>query len=180
MSSYAAHLPLQATHRDGRPVPRRATVAAHLVAVTTLPSALWRLPLVFGFSMGALEPSGAPVHVTGWESVSVLSLSLVSEAAALLTLGLVKPWGERAPSWFPVIGGRRLRPPAVIVPAAVGAVLLALIWGYAFRDFPDMDQLEMSHSGWKVLLVAAYAPLLAWAPLLAAVTYAYWRRRCRD
>jgi hypothetical protein len=28
--------------------------------------------------------------------------------------------------------------------------------------------------------VAAYAPLLAWAPLLAAVTYAYWRRRCRD
>jgi hypothetical protein len=43
-----------------------------------------------------------------------------------------------------------------------------------------MDQLEFSHTGWKVLLVAAYAPLLAWAPLLAAVTYAYWRRRCRD
>ena len=78
-----------------------------------------------------------------------------------------------------MIGGRRLRPLAVIVPAATGALLLALIWGYAFRDFPRMDQLEMSHTGWKVLLVAAYAPLLAWAPLLAAVTYAYWRRRRR-
>ena len=181
MSTYAARIPLAAsTHRDGRPVPRWASVAAHLVAFTTLPSALWRLPLVFGFSMGALEPSGAAVHVTGWESVYILGLSVVSEAAALLTLGLVKPWGERAPRWFPLIGGRRLRPWAVIVPAATGALLLALIWGYAFRDFPQMDQLEMSHTGWKVLLVAAYAPLLAWAPLLAAVTYAYWRRRCRD
>jgi hypothetical protein len=180
MSTYAHHIPLQASYRDDRPVPRWANTAAHLVAFTTLPSALWRLPLAFGFSMGALEPNGAPVHVTGWESVYVLSLSLVSEAAALLTLGLVRPWGERAPSWFPLIGGRRLRPLAVIVPAAVGAVLLALIWGFAFRDFPDMDQLEFSHTGWKVLLVAAYAPLLAWAPLLAAVTYAYWRRRCRD
>jgi hypothetical protein len=180
MSTYAAHIPLQSTHRDGRPVPRWADRAAHLVPLTTLPSALWRLPVAFGFSMGTLEPSGAPVHVTGWESVYVLSLSLVSEGAALLTLGLVRPWGERAPSWFPLIGGRRLRPMAVIVPAALGAVLLALIWGYAFRDFPHMDQLEMSHEGWKALLIAAYAPLLAWAPLLAAVTYAYWRRRCRD
>ncbi len=111
MSTYAARIPLAATtHRDGRPVPRWASVAAHLVAFTTLPSALWRLPLVFGFSMGALEPSGAPVHVTGWESVYILGLSVVSEAAALLTLGLVKPWGERAPQWFPLIGGRRLRP----------------------------------------------------------------------
>lgn len=180
MSTYAAHLPLAATHRDGRPTSNWATVAAHLVVFTTLPSALWRLPLVFGFSMGALEPSGAAVHFAGWESLVVLSLSLVSEAAALLTLGLVKPWGERAPKWFPVIGGRRLRPMAVIVPAATGTLLLALIWGYTFRDFPDMDQLKMGHTGWKVLLVAAYAPLLAWAPLLAAVTYAYWQRRCRD
>jgi len=180
MSTYAARIPLEATHhRDGRPVPRWASRAAHLVALTTLPSALWRLPIAFGFSLGTLE-SGEPVHVTGWESVYVVALSLVTEAAALLTLGLVKPWGERAPQWFPVIRGRRLRPMAVVVPAAIGALLLAFIWGFAFRDFPDMDQLEFSHSGWKVLLIAAYAPLLAWAPLLAAVTYAYWRRRCRD
>ena len=51
--------------------------------------------------MGALETSGAAVHVTGWESVYVLSLSLITEAVALLTLGLVRPWGERAPAWIP-------------------------------------------------------------------------------
>ena len=119
-------------------MPRWATRAAHLVALTTLPSALWRLPLAFGLSMGMVEPTGAPVHVSGWESVYVIGLSLVSEAAALLTLGLVKPWGERAPGWIPVIGGRRIPPMAVIVPAAIGALLLAFIWGYAFRDFPEM------------------------------------------
>jgi hypothetical protein len=180
LSTYAAGLDLQAAGRDGRPAPRWAVAAAHLVALTTLPAALWRLPLAFGFSMGALEPSGAAVHVTGWESVYVLVLSVVSEAAALLTLGLVRPWGERAPGWIPLIGGRRISPMAAIVPASIGAVLLALIWGYAFRDFPGMEGLEFTHVGWKVLLVVAYAPLLGWAPLLAAVTYAYYRRRCRD
>jgi hypothetical protein len=179
MTTYAAHIRSEAANRDGRPVPRWATVAAHMVPLVTLPAALWRLPLVFGFSMGTVE-NGAAVHVGGWESLYVLSLSVVSEAAALLTLGLVRPWGERAPDWFPLIGGRRVAPMAAIVPAAIGAVMLALIWGYAFRDFPGMDKLEFSHSGWKVLLIAAYLPLLAWAPLLAAVTYGYYRRRCRD
>ena len=185
MSTYAADFPHtarleRAPDRDSRPVPRWANRAAHLVPLLTLPAALWRLPLVFGFSMGALEPNGAAVHVTGWESVYVLSLSIVTEAAALLTFGLVRPWGERAPAWIPLLGGRRLPPPAVIVPAALGALALTAIWGFAFRDFPRMDGLEFSHSGWKVLLVACYLPLLAWGPLLAAVTYGYYRRRCRD
>jgi hypothetical protein len=180
VSTYTAAIKAEAGARDGRPVPRWAVRAAHLAALTTLPSALWRLPLALGFSMGGLEPSGAPVHVTGWESVYVVSLSIVTEATALLTLGLVRPWGERVPGWIPVLGGRRIPPSAVIVPAVFGAMALALIWAFAFRDFPDMGALAFTHPAWKVLLIAAYAPLLAWAPLLAAVTYAYYRRRCRD
>jgi hypothetical protein len=159
--------------------PRWAVIAAHLAALVTLPACLWRIGLVLGFSMGATV-DGQPVDVHGWESLYVFGLSVVSEAAALLTLGLVRPWGERAPAWFPMIGGRCLRPMAVVVPAAAGALLLALIWGYAFRDFPDMDNLEFSAGGWKALLIVCYLPLLAWAPLLAAVTWSYFRRRCRD
>ncbi|MFB9684810.1 hypothetical protein [Amycolatopsis plumensis] len=52
---------------------------------------------------------------------------------------------------MPLLGGRRVAPYAAIVPAAAGA-----------------------------LLVACYVPVLLWAPLLGAVTWAYWRRRCRD
>jgi cbb3-type cytochrome oxidase subunit 3 len=50
-------------------------------------------------------------------------------------------------------------------------------WGYAFRDFGSLDGIEYTHEAWRVLLVACYAPLVLWAPLLAVVTWAYWRRR---
>ncbi len=178
MSTHAIDIRIRAAH-DGRPVPRWATIAAHLVPLVTLPSALWRLGLVLGFSMGMVD-GGAEVQVGGWESVYIVGLSVVSESVALLTLGLVRPWGERAPAWFPFIGGRRLRPSAVIAPAAIGAVMLACIWAFAFRDFPDVGTIEYTHPGWHALLVACYTPLMLWAPLLGAVTWAYYRRRCRD
>ncbi len=165
--------------RDGRPAPRWATRAAHLVTFAVLPSSLWRLPLAFGFSMGMME-KGAPVYVGTAESLYIIGLSIASEAAAFLTLGLVRPWGERVPAWIPLIGGRRIPPWPVIVVAALGALSLALIWGFAFRNFPTLPDVEYEHVGWHILLIACYAPLLAWAPLLAAVTYAYYRRRCRD
>lgn len=148
------------------PPPRWAVRAAHLVSLVVLPSALWRLPLVFGFSMGALE-HGAPVEIPAGESVYILCLSLLTEAAALATLGLVRPWGERFP------------PRLVLGLATFGVVSLASIWGFAFRNFPDIDGLEFSHDGWHLLLVACYMPLLLWAPLLAAVTYDYYRRVIR-
>jgi hypothetical protein len=154
-------------------------LAAHAIALATLPSALWRIALVLGASLG-LRYHGAPVDVQGWENLYVLSLSLVSEGAALLALGLVRPWGERAPRWIPRLGGRRIAPMAVVVPAATGAVLLQALWTFAFRDGLALPDLEFSHEGWRVLLVACYAPLLLWAPLLGAVTYGYYRRRCRD
>jgi hypothetical protein len=158
------------------PVPRWANRAAHVAAMTTLPSALWRIPLALGFSMGMVY-DGREVHVTGWESVYIVGLSIVTEGTALLTLGLVRGWGERVPGWFPVIGGRDIPPLAVVVPAALGAVALAGIWGFAFRNFLSLPEVEFTHGAWRVLLVACYLPLLAWAPLLAAVTWAYYRRR---
>jgi hypothetical protein len=149
-------------------------VAAHLVPLATLPSALWRLPLSFGFPMGIVG-----VHLQWWEPYYFVALSLVTEGAALLTLGLVQPWGERVPRWVPVLGGRRVPPPAAVVPAAAGAVAVQLIWAFAFRNFPEMGDFHFSHDGWRVLMLACYVPLLLWAPLLAAVTVSYYRRRCR-
>jgi len=151
------------------PPSRWAIRAAHLVSLVVLPSALWRVGLVLGFSMGGIE-HGAPVHVTGWEAVYVLGLSVVTEGLALLTLGLVRPWGERFP--------RRL----VLGLAGFGVISLALLWGYAFRDFPNVgegsDALRFTDAG-SVLLFVCYAPLLLWAPLLAAVTFDYARRTKR-
>jgi hypothetical protein len=171
--------PAPAHPRDDRRPQRWAVVAAHLVALVTLPSGLWRLALVAGFSLG-LRVDGVPVEVHGWEACGIAGLSVISEAVALLTLGLVQPWGERVPSWIPLIGGRRVAPFAAIVPAALGAVALAVIWAWAFRHFPDLGSIGYSSGGWQVLLVVCYLPLLLWAPLLGLVTYAYYRRRCMD
>jgi hypothetical protein len=148
------------------PPSRWAVRAAHLVSLVVLPSALWRVGLVLGFSMGGTE-NGTPVHVTGWEAVYVLGLSLVTEGFALLTLGLVKPWGLRFPRLL------------VLGLATFGVISLALLWGYASRDFPNVaegsNELGFSDAGHVVLLVC-YLPLLLWAPLLAAVTWDYSRR----
>jgi hypothetical protein len=163
--------------RDGRPVPRWATRAAHLVALVVLPSGLWRLGIAAGFSMGLSEADTA--GLPGAQSVYIASLTVVSEAAALLTLGLVKPWGERVPAWLPLVGGWRVPPGPVVAVAMTGALALQLIWTYAFRD-PAVSGIAFSSTGWKVLFYASYLPLLLWAPLLAAVTFAYYRRRCRD
>jgi len=163
--------------RDGRPVPRWAVVAAHLTPLVILPSGLWRIGVALGLSMGIVK-NGAPAHIENGESIYVVGLSVVSEAAALLTLGLVRPWGERVPSWLPVLGGRRVAPAAAITPALIGALIVQVIWAFAFRDFPDLSGLEFSGSGWKMLMIVCYLPGLLWAPLLVAVTYAYYRRRC--
>jgi hypothetical protein len=110
------------------------------------------------------------VQVDGWEAVYILGLSVVTEGLALLTLGLVRPWGLRFP--------RRL----VLGLATFGVISLALIWGYAFRDFPNVaegsSELGFSDGG-HVLLLVCYTPLLLWAPLLAAVTWDYSRRTRR-
>jgi hypothetical protein len=160
------------------PVPRWAVVAAHLVPLATLPSSLWRIPVAFGFTMGMVD-EGDFADVGVGESLYVLSLSVILESLALLTLGLVRPWGERAPRWIPLIGGRDVPVKPVVWTAGLGALALAAIWAYAFRDFLSLPDVEFTHDAWHVLLVACYAPLLLWAPLLAAVTWDYWRRRVR-
>ncbi|MGA4842230.1 hypothetical protein [Streptomyces sp. G45] len=156
-------------------VPRWAALAAHAVPWTVLPSSLWRIALVLRLPVSDYAPGLG-------ESLYIVLLSVVSEGLALLTLGLVRGWGEVVPRWIPLIGGRRVRPLAAVVPAALGAVALALIWGYAFRNVgADLDSGTgpggMGSPAQDAVLVLSYAPLLLWAPLLLAVTVAYYRRR---
>ena len=165
--------------RDGRPAPRWAIRAAHLIPLVTLPSGLWRIALVAGVPVGAFE-HGAPAHTAGWQSVYIVSLSVVSEAFALLALGLVQPWGEVFPRWLPWIGGRRVPPLFAEAAATAGGVAVTLIWGYAaWGVLVDGNDLGFSPAGFALLL-ACYTPLLLWGPLLLAVTAAYHHRRCRD
>ena len=155
--------------------PRWSRTAAHVAALTPLPSALWRLSLVFGFSGGYTEAGRADLNIDGAGWIYLVALSVITEAAALLTLGLVQPWGEAIPKWVPRIGGRQVPARPVVVTASVGAVLLTLLWTQLLFwwaiPHPDMTAMGANVVGWL------YLPLVAWGPLLAAVTVSYSRRR---
>ncbi|MGW1926103.1 hypothetical protein ACWCQ0_43865, partial [Streptomyces massasporeus] len=108
----------------------------------------------------------------------VVSLSLVSELLAFLTLGLVRPWGEVFPRWMPFLGGRRVNPAAATGAALAGVAGLCAIvaWG-VYAAYADLGPGTPSTPAQDALLVVCYAPLLAWPVLLAAVAVAYHRRR---
>ncbi|MFF5175865.1 hypothetical protein ACFY3U_25025 [Micromonospora sp. NPDC000089] len=165
--------------RDGRPAPPWAVRAAHLIPLATLPSGLWRIALVAGVPLGVPDSAKA-VGPWAWWALYVVSLSLVTEALALLSVGLVRPWGEIFPRWLPLIGGRRVPPTVAVAAAGAGGVAVTLIFGYATVNMlAGRAELAISGAGWALLTVC-YAPLLLWGPLLLAVTVAYYRRRCRD
>ncbi len=115
----------QATQEGtGRPASRPATVIAHLIPLTVLPAGVWRIVLGFGVPMGFARAALERDDMPGWGTVSTIFLSVLTECLALLSLGLVRPWGEVVPRWVPVSGrpsypamgrrrpGRRRRRPA--------------------------------------------------------------------
>lgn len=69
-----------------------------------LPTALWRVALVLGYPAGYTD-AGFESFETPDAKVWMLTLSMVTELAALLTLGLVRPWGEVFPGGYPFSAG---------------------------------------------------------------------------
>ncbi|KJY41180.1 hypothetical protein VR41_13720 [Streptomyces sp. NRRL B-1568] len=158
------------------PAPRWAVRAAHAAALTTVPSGLWRIALALGLPVGYSDQVlRHDFHIPGWGMAYVVGLSVVSEAFALLTLGLVRPWGEVVPSWIPIIGGRRVRPLAAVIPAALGSLALIYLWS-GFLLWWNVDQHPAMIGPWRNIVGILYQPLVLWGPLLAAVTVSYYRR----
>lgn len=161
-------------------VPRWARVAAHLVPLVVLPSSIWRLALGVGIPVGFTGELAVLYRAPGWLTVYVIGLNIAAEACALLTFGLIQPWGERVPAWVPRIGGRPIPTMAVVAPAALGALAVTTInWTSAFMWFgPENNgDPDAPHGVAGFIMAAAYAPMLAWGPLVGAVTASYYARR---
>lgn len=145
--------------------------AAFLV---TIPSALWRVAMILGLIPGsaelrAFELAGDPALGYGY----VITLSVVQLAAGALSIGLIRPWGERLGSW-------RIPVALPVVLACLGG--LALIWIFdismvsaiSHGKRPDAGHM----SGWPlVIMVWCYLPILLWGPLVIASAWGY--ARCR-
>ena len=108
----------------------------------------------------------------------VVSLSVLSVAAASLTLGLVQAWGEVLPSWIPALGGRPVPTPLAIALATTGAVcVIAICVASVLNWEPIIEHNGRPGPGWYALATAVYLPALFWGPLLLATTFAYAQRR---
>jgi hypothetical protein len=173
--------PAEPVTTSAQPVPRWARRAAYAAVWSTVPSGLWRLALGVGIPLGF---SGELQQMwdrsmPGWGTVYVIALSLIAEAFALLTLGLIRPWGEVWPRWVPLLGGQRIPRWFVLSTASIGAVLVTLLHGVGavlWTGPENMGDPDAPQGAYALLMTAAYAPLLAWGPLFAMVTYAYYRR----
>lgn len=110
-----------------RPVPRWAMRLAHALPLLLLPACLWRLPFALHFTMRQEAREGSPPAYR-LSIPYVLGLSVLTEVVAILTIGLVRGWGETAPAWIPFTGGRRVRPMAAVVPAVLGGLILTLLF----------------------------------------------------
>ncbi|MEU6772642.1 hypothetical protein [Streptomyces sp. NPDC046759] len=156
------------------PAPRWAVRAAHLVAPAALPTGVWRLLLASGNPAGYTEAGYKALDATGWGAACLIGLSLSIEALALLTLALVRPRGEVIPHFVPRIGGRRVHPSAVTLVGGICAVVLTALWSpfllWWAVPHPDLTPLGNAVIGFL------YLPLIAWGPLLGAVTLSYHRR----
>jgi hypothetical protein len=176
---------LALVRRATEPVPgvgRWAVWAAHLIALVSVPSGLWRIALGAGVPMGFTGDLARVYAAPGWITPYVIALTLLSEAAALLSFGLIARWGEAVPSRAPLIGRRRLPAGLVTSVSAVATIALVLIAvpTVAVWNGPDnMGDPDAPQGLSGVVMTAAYAPMLAWPPLLAALTVAYWLRRRR-
>ncbi|MGW0818758.1 hypothetical protein ACWD00_37110 [Streptomyces viridiviolaceus] len=166
----------RAAHRPVAGVSRRTQLVACAVPFIVLPSGVWRLPAAFADGIGF------------GQRAYIVSLSVLSEVLAFSAIGLVARWGEVFPRWVPLLGGRRIPTTAAVLPAAVGATLLTLLWtvitpvtevmGVTIRGEEVPSTYPGRAGGWEsAWFYFCYAPLVLWGPLLAVLTVAYGKRR---
>ncbi|MET9828238.1 hypothetical protein ABZ078_02790 [Streptomyces sp. NPDC006385] len=166
----------RAAHEPVAGVSRQMQLVAYAVPLTVLPSSIWRLPAAFDDGIGV------------GERAYLVFLSIVSEVFAFTAIGLIARWGEVFPRGVPFLRGRRVPTKAAVIPAAVGATILTLLFTVLFIASEIRgttirgDDLPAGYpgqaTGWEAAwFYFCYAPLILWGPLLAVLTVAYWKRR---
>ena len=149
---------------------RWATYAAVLLP---LPYAATRVAWAFGFPLGLSGSDEASLAIDPSVRVNVLSLGGMPLVGALLTLGLVRRWGEVFPGWLPVLAGRRVPPALAIVPASVASAVL-ITGGLAIWRMVIAEGIGDS-AGWGAVVPGLV--FLPWGIALGLATLAYYYRR---
>jgi hypothetical protein len=141
-----------------------------------LPTVLWRVIVGLGGRLGTPASWRAAEHIPGPGTAYVLVLSLLELAAALLTLLLAHPRGDRLPGWRPIAPGLRVPAPLVAAIALTGAAVVVFLCVASAINWCNVDPFAGApFSGWAALCWGCYAAAPLWPIFLIATTLGYLR-----
>ena len=160
--------PLVARMTDSVVRHRRAlTVVAALGPVPyALARATWLTP--WPQFAGPIDQLSPEIRLWG------LLLGGAATLGAVLTVGLIRPWGETFPRWMPGLAGRAVPVPAAAVPGGVVAALVSLA---AVPMLVGMLTGDLTRTE-KALSVLLF-PFWIWGPALALAVWGYVAHRMR-
>lgn len=165
-----------AATRSAPGAPRWGRWVTYAAVALPLPYAATRLAWAAGIPLGISEEFLSEL-AAGGATVAEVSLSGIALLGALLTLGLVRRWGEIFPRWIPFLAGKRVPPALAVVPATLVSVVLTIGGFGVWRAWLIMG-LPLAEGGWGTGLPAL--AFLPWGITLGLATYAYNERRRRD
>lgn len=158
-------------------------IAGWLCLLLPLPSVLWRLLMLAGVDVGFAE---APLfRADRGLTLYVLALDAVEILVGIACLGLIRPWGEVAPRFAPVVGGRTIPRWLPLAIGGTGFALMLLIWAAMAAQFipswlgwthgwtPD-HSMDGPHRGFLLL---CYIPFALWPAAIGVALAGYWLRR---
>ncbi|MEU4608777.1 hypothetical protein AB0F43_37810 [Kribbella sp. NPDC023972] len=149
---------------------RRWGFWATIVAVLCpMPYALlrmtWLLPNPIGFDADQLNAEPG-IKLLG------LGLGLIALASGIVTLGLIRPWGEVWPRWVPFVAGRPVPIKTAVIPGAVAATLL-LVSSASLTGLLWSAEASLTRNIVYLLIF----PFPLWGASVALATAAYYYRR---
>jgi hypothetical protein len=156
---------------------RWAVVVAVIVPVGyALTRWAWALDIPLGVSRAGLHKEAAESPGI-WLAGAMLAT--MAAGGALLTIGLLRPWGEVYPRWIPYLRGKRVRPRTAIIPASAVALLVTSA-GLMFLRWLALGRIHLAADTWGLFVPEFFWPV--WGGALGAATLAYHlrrRSRCR-
>lgn len=147
--------------RIGSCVLRHRRTITIIAALGPLPYALVRLTWFTPWPMLA-----ADIEIPPAMRVWGILLSAGAWAGFVLTLGLIRPWGEVFPRWVPRLAGRRVPVWAAAGPGAVVAAILLV-------SAVPMLRMLAEHGALEAVRSALVFPLWFWGPALALAVWGY-------
>lgn len=147
----------------------------YVAVIVPLLYALTRYAWALGIPLGITEELLHKGQAAGmW--LAGAGLATVAVGGAILTLGLIQPWGEVFPRWMLGLAGKRVPLGLAIVPASLVSVIVTSAGLMFVRiQFLGVTREIFGEGNW-----AAIAPELVWpvwGVALGAATLAYYYRR---